>query len=252
MVFSTPIDETSLSVFAACGAFISHNRPPPPSPSPPLLPPRIELLLPLPPTSFACRFTGRPLLSYIGDQSFIAVGSPDWAAKARLFPGVVTASPRSAHAKVSPEMREHIRARTSAAVGEQSDAASAVQVRSLALCYGAVGCRHARAAIAHLSCTTYLHAEVLEFHCPLRVAEAAAAAAASSAGVYWIEPKAVITSRNWSGKSIIGTGSSQTFAAGQPNPSKVFSTVSLQNSVIAASDSGLSRNNCYFCTKTGD
>ena len=86
-------------------------------------------------------------------------------------------------------------------------------------------------------------------HCLPLDAEAAIAAAASSPGVYWIEPKSDIATRNWSGKSIIGTGSTQNFtSASQPNPSKVFSTVSMLNSTIGTADSGLSINNCYFCS----
>ena len=86
-------------------------------------------------------------------------------------------------------------------------------------------------------------------HCLPLDAEAAIAAAASSPGVYWIEPKSDIATRNWSGKSIIGTGSTQTFtSASQPNPSKVFSSVSMLNSTIGTADSGLSINNCYFCS----
>ena len=142
-------------------------------------------------------------------------------------------------------MRRYINTHTSAAAASRGAATSADQVRSLALCYGAVGCRHALASVAHLSCTTYLHADILEMHCPPRDAEAAVTAAASSAGVYWIEPKSVIATRNWSGKSIIGTGQSQTW--GGANPFKVFSAVSLQDSIIGFADSGVSRNNCFFC-----
>jgi hypothetical protein len=38
--------------------------------------------------------------------------------------------------------------------------------------------------------------------------------------------------RNWSGKSIIGTGFSQRFDASQANISKIFSAVSMQQSII--------------------
>jgi hypothetical protein len=69
--------------------------------------------------------------------------------------------------------------------------------------------------------------------------------------VYWIEPKNTLRPRNWSGKSIIGTGKSQTFAANTPNPSVVFNFISMSNSVIGVADSGVSRNNCYFCDNTG-
>jgi hypothetical protein len=86
-------------------------------------------------------------------------------------------------------------------------------------------------------------------HCLPRNAEAAVTAAASSAGVYWIEPKSVMTTRNWSGKSIIGTGLTQTW--GQSNPFKVFSAVSVQDSIIGVADTGISRNNCFFCSATG-
>jgi hypothetical protein len=239
-VFSTPIDDATLEVFASCAAatacvcmLISNH--PPPSPPPPS------------PSSF----TGRPLLSYIGDRSFIAVGPDGWASRARLFPGIVTVSPRSPHSKISPRLISSMRKRTSTAGNSKSDAAASARIRSLALCYGAVGCRHALDAIAHLPCFTYLHSRILEFHCLPHDVEAAVAAAASSAGVYWIEPKNALASRNWSGKSIIGTGKSQAFTAGAPNPSAVFASVSVNTSIIGVADSGVSRNNCYFCSRTG-
>ena len=213
VVFSTPIDDTTLTIFGES--------------------------------------TGRPLLSFIGDRSFIAIGSAEWASKARMFPGVITVSPRSSESKISPEMRLSIAANAVASAKGRSDAASSTHVRALALCYGVVGCRHALASIAHLPCSSYLHADILEIHCPQRDAAAAIAAAADSPGVYWIEPKTAISTRNWSGKSIIGTGSTQTFTTGQPNPSKVFATVSMQNSIIGVADSGVSINNCYFCSFNG-
>jgi hypothetical protein len=149
-------------------------------------------------------------------------------------------------------MIQSLKAAASASAKIQTDAGPAVRIRSLALCYGAVGCQHALASIAHLSCTSYLHADILEMHCPARDADAAITAAASSPGVYWIEPKNTISTRNWSGKSIIGTGSTQTFtSASAANPSKVFSTISVQNSVIGVADSGVSINNCYFCSLVG-
>jgi hypothetical protein len=197
-------------------------------------------------------FTGRPLLSLIGDRSFIAVGSVDWAAKARQFPGVAAASPRSSDSKISPEMRQYLKATASTSAKGLPEVNPDARIRSLALCYGEVGCRHALAAIAHLSCTSYLHADILEMHCPDRDADAAITAAASSPGVYWIEPKNTVSTRNWSGKSIIGTGGTQTFtSASAANPSKVFATISMQNSVIGVADSGISINNCYFCSLAG-
>ena len=159
-------------------------------------------------------------------------------------------SPRSPHSKISPRLSSSIRKRTATAGNSESDTSS-VRIRSLALCYGSVGCRHALDAIAHLPCFTFLHSHILEFHCLPRDAEAAAAAAASSAGVYWIEPKNALASRNWSGKSIIGTGRSQTFNASAPNPSVVFASVSVNSSIIGVADSGVSRDNCYFCSHNG-
>ena len=231
-MFSTPIDDATLNVFATCAAL-----------SPKCACCNSYSLIPPPP----CSFTGRPLLSYIGDNSFIAVGPDAWASKARLFPGIVTVSPRSPHSKISPRLSSSMRKRASTADDSKSDA----RIQSLALCYGSVGCRHALDAIAHLPCFTFLHSHILEFHCLPRDAEAAVAAAASSAGVYWIEPKNALASRNWSGKSIIGTGRSQTFNASAPNPSVVFASVSMNSSIIGVADSGVSRDNCYFCSHNG-
>jgi hypothetical protein len=119
-------------------------------------------------------FTDRPLLSFIGDRSFIAVGSSDWVARAKLFPGVLAVSPRSASSKISPEMRQYL-----ATVADDKRSL----VTNLALCFGPAGCRHAFEALVHLSCSAYLHANSLEFHCPPRDVSAAVEAVSSSAGV---------------------------------------------------------------------
>lgn len=188
-------------------------------------------------------FTGRPLLSYIGDRSFLAVGSSAWASLARQFPGVIMASPRSATSKISPELLQVMQ---SVEIEVQDS-----EVKALALCYGHGGCQHARAALANLPCTTYLHSHILELHCKASKAAAAMTAVASSVGVYWIEPKNKVTIRNWSGKSIIGTGLSHVYDPGRPNPSLVLSSISLDHSIIGVADSGIGRKNCYFCSLIG-
>jgi hypothetical protein len=44
---------------------------------------------------------------------------------------------------------------------------------------------------------------------------------------------------------------SQPCVANQANPSVVFNSISMNNSIIGVADSGVSRSNCYFCSKNG-
>jgi len=84
-----------------------------------------------------------------------------------ILAGVIMASARSAQSKISPEMRHVINTRNSPAAAAAAAAAAADllhPIQSLALCYGSVGCRHALATISHHTCTSYLHAHMLEFH----------------------------------------------------------------------------------------
>jgi serine protease AprX len=72
----------------------------------------------------------------------------------------------------------------------------------------------------------------------------------SSPGVHWIEPKPKNLPFNWSGKSLISTGATQTYnGAAQPNPSRVVATIPLtSSSIIGIADTGITRQNCYFCS----
>jgi subtilisin family serine protease len=72
----------------------------------------------------------------------------------------------------------------------------------------------------------------------------------SSPGVHWIEPKSKNAPLNWSGKSLILTGATQAFnGAAQPNPSRVVNAIPLSaSSIIGLADTGITRQNCYFCS----
>jgi subtilisin family serine protease len=78
----------------------------------------------------------------------------------------------------------------------------------------------------------------------------AAKACIASPGVHWIERKPNNRPLNWSGKSLISTGTTQAFnGAAQINPSRVITTIPLTaTSIIGIADTGITRQNCYFCS----
>jgi subtilisin family serine protease len=56
--------------------------------------------------------------------------------------------------------------------------------------------------------------------------------------------------QNWKGKSLVSTGATQVFnGPTQTNPSRVIATIPLTaSSIIGIADTGITRQNCYFCS----
>ena len=96
------------------------------------------------------------------------------------------------------------------------------------------------------------NSRLLEIQCSAAAAARAVQACSSSAGVHWIEPKPKAVARNWSGKTLVTTGATQAFnGPTQPNPSKVIATITLPaSSIIGLADTGITRQNCYFCSSS--
>jgi serine protease AprX len=86
--------------------------------------------------------------------------------------------------------------------------------------------------------------------CSAASASVAVDACATSPGVHWIEPKPTNFPQNWKGKSLISTGATQVFnGPTQTNPSRVMATIPLTaSSIIGIADTGITRQNCYFCS----
>jgi subtilisin family serine protease len=191
-------------------------------------------------TAFAA-FTRRPLLSAIGDRAYIAVGDDDWASAARSFPGVFTVQKRSPHGKISPQLKT--------ALGQ----ATSANLQFIAHCFTGPSCLSAAHDIAQAlsPCAVYTHYSCVEVHCSAASALAAVGILSKSPGVHWLQLKTHTTTRNFAGRSIIGTGVSQmAFSI----PSHVFDAIPLNpaSSIIAVADSGLDRNNCFFCNSNSE
>jgi hypothetical protein len=193
------------------------------------------------PTDSAARaafaaFTRRPLLSLIGDRAYIAVADEAWASTARSFPGVLTVQKRSHHGKLAPQLKSAL------------ERPSPPPLIIIAHCFSGPGCASAARDLtaAASPCTVYTHYACLEVQCSSAAAPAAVVTLSQSPGVHWLHQKPRLTTRNYAGRSIIGTGVSQTAS---PIPSSVFSAIPLapSTSIIAVADSGLDRNNCFFC-----
>ena len=159
-----------------------------------------------------------------------------WASAARSFPGVLTVQKRSPLGKISLQLKSVL------------DQATPFPVQMIAHCFPGPGCAYATQGISDslLNCTVYMHYSCVEVHCGSTAASAAAGILSQSPGVHWMQLKTNVAPRNYAGRSIVGTGSSQTEAS---IPSDVFVSIPLNptTSVIAVADSGLDRNNCFFC-----
>ena len=145
-------------------------------------------------------------------------------------------------------------------------------IHFLATCYGAVGCQDARTRLRGLGCQMYValslmnelfwlliecdhvcsydhNSRLLELQCSTLSAAHAVQTCISSPGVHWVEPKPKILPLNWKGKSLISTGKTQAFNGHtQTNPSKVIASIHLGSSIIGVADTGITRQNCYFCS----
>jgi subtilisin family serine protease len=181
-------------------------------------------------------FTRRPLLSAIGDRAYIAVANDDWASTARSFPGVLTVQKRLPAGKVSPQLKSVLKL------------AASPSHEIIAHCFPGQGCTSAARDLieTNLPCTRYTHHSIIEVHCGSTAASSAVDTLSQSPGVHFLHLKARVSTRNYAGRSIIGTGTSQTSTS---IPSHVFDAIPLNpaTSVIAVADSGLDRNNCFFC-----
>jgi hypothetical protein len=187
-------------------------------------------------------FTRRPLLSSIGERAYIAVGDDAWASDARAFPGVLAVQMRSPLGKLSPHLKSALHQPTSAPLS------------FIAHCFPGAGCAAAARNIteAMSSCAVYLHYSCIEVQCSsVGSARATSDWLTRSPGVHWLQLKPVYFPRNYAGRSIIGTGSSQMAASFS---SHVFDAIRLQpsSSIIAVADSGLDRKNCFFCNSNSE
>ena len=108
------------------------------------------------------------------------------------------------------------------------------RVAFIAHCFPGPGCASAAHNITASSpaCELYTHFDTLELHCDAADARAACGILAQAPGVHWLQLKTRIKPRNYAGRSIIGTGATQTAPT---IPSQVFAAITLQpsTSIIA-------------------
>ncbi len=147
---------------------------------------------------------------------------------------------RSRGGKLAPQLKT--------ALELPAPAPSSPPLKIIAHCFSGPGCSSAARDLtaAKSPCAVYTHYSCLEVHCSSAAAITAADILSESPGVHWLHLKSPLSLRNFAGRSIISTGISQTAS---PIPSSVFSAIPLtpSTSIIAVADSGLDRNNCFFC-----
>ena len=90
----------------------------------------------------------------------------------------------------------------------------------------------------------------MELQCSAASAARAVEACAASPGVHWVELKPANFPLNWKGRSLVSTGATQAFnGPAQADPSRVIASIPLTaSSIIGIADTGITRQNCYFCS----
>jgi hypothetical protein len=174
-------------------------------------------------------FTGRPLLQYIGDRAFLALGDTEWAKVSRTFPGVVFVQLRDPASKICPQLAAEL-------------AAPPVTKPIIAQCFSASSCASAASVADASSCSISIHDGFVEAACNPSDVAGHVALFAASANVHFVELKPDLKMSNFAGKSIVGTGTQAT----SPEQSAAISRIPMDNSVVAVADTGVNANNCFF------
>jgi subtilisin family serine protease len=180
------------------------------------------------------KFTGSRVFSHIHGDLYAVIGGSDFAAKARLFPGVSWAQEREGASKLGSSLQQSLHE-----AGAAEDRGGVFEV--VAECWYD-GCAAAAAAVRRVCPDVYLHPSLVEMHCRAGVLPAAVAVLANHIAVDFVDIKPSLHLYNYGGKTIISKGPSDS----TPGPSHVLSLINTSASIIAVADSGIDMNNCFF------
>jgi hypothetical protein len=174
-------------------------------------------------------YTGRPVLQYIGDRAFLALGDALWANKSRTYPGVIFVQLRDAASKRCPAMTAQL-------------AAGPVTQAIIAQCFSANACTSAASVVDTTVCSVATHDGFVEASCQPSAVAGQVDALVASNNVHFVELKPDLRKTNFAGKSIVGTGPLST----SPIDSAAITRIPMDNSVVAVADTGLDQSNCFF------
>jgi subtilisin family serine protease len=180
------------------------------------------------------KFTGRSIAAHVQSNLYVAIGDAVFAGKALRFPGVSWVQARSDASKISVTLQALMSA------AQKTDARTLGQ-SLVAECW-LDGCLGAATALKHICSNVYLHPTLIEAVCVVHAMRTAVSVLAAHVAVDHVDVKHVVATSNFGGRAILGAGINAT----SPSFSKVLSSISVSNSIIAVADSGVDLNNCFF------
>lgn len=174
-------------------------------------------------------FTGRPVVQYVGDRAFLALGDEKWANISRTYPGVVFVQLRDPASKICPQLSAKL-------------SSASVTQPLIAQCFSPSSCSSAASVLDANVCAVTTHDGFVEASCEPSAAAASVSALVASPNVHFVELKPVLKSSNFAGKSIVGTGPQAT----SPDQSAAITRIPMDGSVVAVADTGVDQSNCFF------
>jgi hypothetical protein len=196
------------------------------------------------------KFTGRPVVSHVHDDLYLAIGGDSFPARARQFPGVVWVQERTGSDKVSISLKlvldelsqESIVTRLRRRFFPQTiPIQSDPVVKLIAQCWHDA-CGIAANHVQTLCPDVYVYPELVEVHCRASAVERSVALLTGHAGVEHVDIKQRIEHKNFAGSAIVGAGPSAT----NISDSRVLTSIDVSGSIVGVADSGINMNNCYF------
>lgn len=196
------------------------------------------------------KFTGRPVVSHVHDDLYLAIGGDSFPARARQFPGVVWVQERTGSDKVGSSLklvldelsRQSIVTRLRSRVFPMSNSIKSGSIVPLIVQCWHDACGAAAKHVQTLCPDVYVFPEVIEVQCHASAVERSVALLTGHAGVEHVDIKQRVERKNFAGSAILGTGPSATSIS----ESRVLSSIDVSNSVIGVADTGINMNNCYF------
>jgi hypothetical protein len=194
------------------------------------------------------KFTGRPVVSHVHDDLYLAIGGDSFSARARQFPGVVWVQERTGSDKVGSSLKllldeltgESIVTRLRSHLFPRSSKSDPI-VALIAQCWYDA-CGTAAKLVQTLCPDVYVYPELVEVQCRASAVERSVALLTSHAGVEHVDIKQRTKHKNFAGSAILGYGPSATSIS----ESRVLTSIDVSGSIIGVADSGINMNNCYF------
>jgi hypothetical protein len=200
------------------------------------------------------KFTGRPIVSHVHDNLFLAIGGDSFSARALRFPGVVWVQERTGSDKISGSLklrleglaRDSIFTRLRRRLIPSTSPSRLNPLATLIAQCWFDACGAAAERVQVVCPDVYVHPGLIEVMCPADMLERAVSLLADLVGVEHVDVKQRMEHKNFAGSAIVGTGPLATSIT----QSKVLTNIDVSGSVVGVADTGINMNNCYFYDAT--